>query len=108
MLQERQGSASFATVEPESERAPRLTHAERAKTLLHRQKTGFLATVAHEDNTPFGSIVNFAFDSTTDDVFFIASKLEEHTANLEKDPRASLLVSEEQVRKQKTFPQICC
>jgi len=40
--------------------------------------------------------VNYAFDSTGD-VFFIASKLAEHTANLEKNPKGSLLVSEEQV-----------
>lgn len=93
VLQDRQGSASYAT----DSKVARLSHAERAKTLLVRQKTGFLATLAHQDNTPFGSIVNFATDPQTGEVFFIASKLAEHTANLEKNPQASLLVTEEQV-----------
>jgi putative heme iron utilization protein len=91
-LQQRQGSAAFLDLSPE---VPRLTHAERAKTLVFRQKSGLLSTLAHEDGSPFGSIVNLGVDSKGD-VFFVASKLAEHTANLEKDPRASLLVSEEQ------------
>lgn len=92
-LQQRQGSAAFLDIHND---VPRLTHAERAKTLVYRQKSGFLSTLAHEDGSPFGSIVNLGIDPNGD-VFFVASKLAEHTANLEKDPRASLLVSEEQV-----------
>ena len=89
-LQERRGSASFA-IDADS---PRLSHAERAKTLIYRKEMGVLSTLTHEDGSPFGSIINYAFDSRGE-LFFIASKLAEHTANLEKDPRASLLVTEE-------------
>lgn len=93
VLQERRSSAAF--IDEPTTVPKRLTHAERAKTLLFRQKAGYLSTLALEDGSPFGSIVNFAFD-VDGNVFFVASKLAEHTANLEKDPRASLLVTEEQ------------
>jgi putative heme iron utilization protein len=65
--------------------------------LLVRQKTGYLSTLSVEDGAPFGSIVNFAIDPASNEVFFVASKLAEHFANLEHDKRASLLISEEQV-----------
>lgn len=76
----------------------RLTHAEKVKTLLTKNKSGVLSTVAEEDGTPFGSIINFALDEQ-DTIFFFASKLAEHTSNLLKDNHASLFVYEEKEGK---------
>ena len=52
-----------------------------------------LSTLTHQDGFPYGSVINYSFDSQGE-LFFIASALAEHTANLSKDNRASLLVSE--------------
>lgn len=88
-LKETRGSASFAT----DVEVPKLTPGEKAKTLIWRQSDGVLSTIAHQDGFPYGSVINYAFDSQGE-LFFVASALAEHTANLSKDNRASLLVSE--------------
>ena len=55
--------------------------------------TGTLCTLALEpEGYPYGSFVTVAFDNG-DPVFLIIG-LAEHTKNLERDPRASLLVAE--------------
>ena len=73
---------------------PTPTHAERARTLVARISTGTLCTLALEpQGYPYGSFVTAAFDHG--DPIFLISRLAEHTKNLERDPRASLLVAED-------------
>jgi putative heme iron utilization protein len=72
---------------------PTPTHAERARTLVARIPTGTLCTLALEpEGYPYGSFVTVAFDEGNP--VFLISGLAEHTKNLERDPRASLLVAE--------------
>jgi len=72
---------------------PTPTHAERARTLVAQISTGTLCTLAHEpEGYPYGSFVTVAFDDGHP--IFLISGLAEHTKNLERDPRASLLVAE--------------
>ena len=72
---------------------PTPTHAERARTLAAQISTGTLCTLALEpEGYPYGSFVTVAFDDG--DPVFLISGLAEHTKNLKRDPRASLLVSE--------------
>lgn len=72
---------------------PTPTHGERARTLVAAIKTGTLCTIAKEpEGFPYGSFVTFAMDGGHP-VFFI-SDLAEHTKNLKRDGRASLLVAE--------------
>jgi putative heme iron utilization protein len=69
------------------------SHAERARTLVSQISTGTLCTLALEPaGYPYGSFVTVAFDGG--DPIFLISALAEHTRNLERDPRASLLVAE--------------
>src|SRR3954469_5342337 len=72
---------------------PTPTHAERARTLVARIATGTLCTIAVEPaGYPYGSFVTVAFDGGNP--VFLISTLAEHTRNLERDARASLLVAE--------------
>jgi len=72
---------------------PTPTHAERARTLVAQISTGTLCTLALEPpGYPYGSFVTVAFENGTP--VFLISRLAEHTKNLERDPRASLLVAE--------------
>src|SRR3954470_13446608 len=72
---------------------PTPTHAERARTLDARIATGTLCTIAVEPaGYPYGSFVTVAFDGGNP--VFLISTLAEHTHNLERDARASLLVAE--------------
>jgi putative heme iron utilization protein len=72
---------------------PTPTHAERARTLVAQFSTGTLCTLALEpEGYPYGSFVTVAYDNG--DPVFLLSGLAEHTKNLERDPRASLLVAE--------------
>ena len=72
---------------------PTPTHAERARTLVARISTGTLCTLASEpEGYPYGSLVTVAFESGNP--IFLISGLAEHTKNLERDSRASLMVAE--------------
>jgi putative heme iron utilization protein len=72
---------------------PTPTHAERARTLTAQMTTGTLCTLAGEpEGYPYGSFVTVAFDDGNP--VFLVSTLAEHTRNLQRDPRASLLVAE--------------
>ncbi len=72
---------------------PTPTHAERARTLVARISTGTLCTLALEPaGYPYGSFVTVAFEDGNP--VFLISRLAEHTKNLERDSRASLLVAE--------------
>ncbi len=72
---------------------PTPAHAERARTLLATLKTGALATVASEpEGHPYPSFITFAVDRG--EPIFLISEMAEHTQNLRRDPRASLLAAE--------------
>ena len=72
---------------------PTPTHAERARTLVAQISVGTLCTIALEPaGYPYGSFVTVGFDEGNP--VFLISALAEHTKNLERDPRASLLVAE--------------
>ena len=80
---------------------PTPTHAERARTLVTQVPTGTLCTVATEpEGYPYGSFVTVAFDSG--DPVFLVSTMAEHTRNLQRDRRASLLVAEGQTTRWRT------
>lgn len=72
---------------------PTPTHAERARTMVAQLSTGTLCTVATEPaGYPYGSFVTVAFEQGHP--VFLISELAEHTKNLRKDARASLLLAE--------------
>ena len=72
---------------------PTPTHAERARTLVAQMSTGTLCTLAIEPaGYPYGSFVTVGFERGNP--IFLISALAEHTRNLHRDPRASLLVAE--------------
>jgi heme oxygenase (biliverdin-IX-beta and delta-forming) len=82
--------------EPEPARppVPEPSYAERARTLVHRGRTGALATVSRKHpGHPFASVMPYAIDDGGQPLFLI-STLAMHTQNLHADPRASLLVTE--------------
>jgi hypothetical protein len=64
-----------------------------AKTLLRATRAGTLATLDRNSGYPFASLVNVATDSDGAPLILV-SKLATHTANLEADGRASLLLAE--------------
>jgi heme iron utilization protein len=63
-----------------------------AKTLLRATRAGALGTIDRNTGHPFGSLVNVATDADGSPVILV-SRLATHTANLEKDARASLLLA---------------
>ncbi|MDH5673939.1 MAG: DUF2470 domain-containing protein [Myxococcales bacterium] len=70
------------------------SHAERARTMVRGITTGTLCTVALDPpGHPYGSFVTLAFDAG--EPVFLISELAEHTRNLRKDRRASLVVAED-------------
>lgn len=64
----------------------------RARTLVREGRHAVLSTLA-EDGTPFGSLVAYAYDEGLAPHLFV-SRLAEHTKNLARDARASLLVQD--------------
>ena len=72
---------------------PTPTHAERARTLVAQIPTGTLCTLAIDPpGYPYGSFVTVAFEDGNP--ILLISELAEHTKNLARDPRSSLLVAE--------------
>ncbi len=63
-----------------------------AKTLLRATRAGALATIDRNTGHPFGSLVNVATDVDGSPLILV-SRLSTHTANLENDTRASLLLA---------------
>jgi heme iron utilization protein len=63
-----------------------------AKALLRSTRAGALATIDRNTGHPFGSLVNVATDIDGSPLILI-SRLSTHTANLEQDKRASLLLA---------------
>lgn len=79
---------------PENAQAPAdFSPREVAKTLLRAIRAGTLATIDRHTGHPFASLVNVATDSDGAPLILV-SKLATHTANLEVDGRASLLLAE--------------
>jgi len=64
-----------------------------AKSLLHATRAGTLATLDRNTGHPFSSLVNVATDADGSPLILV-SRLATHTANLERDGRASLLLAE--------------
>ncbi|MGN6748224.1 MAG: HugZ family protein [Xanthobacteraceae bacterium] len=63
-----------------------------AKTVLRSVRAGALATIDRNTGHPFGSLVNVATDSDGSPLILV-SRLSTHTANLEGDSRASVLLA---------------
>jgi putative heme iron utilization protein len=77
---------------PENAPAPDFDPITVAKDLLRTTRAGSLATLDRNTGHPFASLVNVATDSDGSPLILI-SKLSTHTANLEVDGRASLLLA---------------
>src|ERR1700674_137374 len=63
-----------------------------AKDLLRSTRAGALATIDRNTGHPFSSLVNVATDADGSPLILV-SRLSTHTANLERDGRASLLLA---------------
>ena len=64
-----------------------------AKSLLRATRAGSLATLDRNTGHPFASLVNVATDADGSPVILV-SRLSTHTANIEIDGRASILLAE--------------
>lgn len=77
---------------PENAPAPDFDPKSLAKQLLRVTRAGSLATLDRNTGHPFASLVNIATDSDGAPLILI-SRLSTHTANLEADARASVLLA---------------
>jgi heme iron utilization protein len=77
---------------PETAPTPDFDAKTTAKKLLRSIRAGALATIDRNTGHPFGSLVNVATDSDGSPLILI-SRLSSHTANLETDDRASVLLA---------------
>ena len=76
--------------DPETRRS---SHAEEARTLAKQHVTATLCSISKQhDGHPYGSFVTYAMHGGQP--IFLISALAEHTKNLMKNPKASLLISE--------------
>ena len=74
---------------------PEPSYAERARTLLHLGSVGSLSTQSRKQpGFPFGSVMPYGLDAQGRPIFLI-STMAMHTQNLSADPRASLLVTQD-------------
>jgi putative heme iron utilization protein len=74
---------------------PEPTFAERARTLVYLGRMGSLSTLSRKQSGfPFGSVMPYGLDDHGRPIFLI-STMAMHTQNLQADPRASLLVMQE-------------
>ena len=74
---------------------PEPTFAERARTLVHLGRTGSLSTLSRKQSGfPFGSVMPYGLDVHGRPIFLI-STMAMHTQNLQADPHASLLVTQQ-------------
>ena len=73
---------------------PEPSFAERARTLVYLARIGGLSTLSRKQpGFPFGSVMPYAVDDHGRPIFLI-STMAMHTQNLQADPRASLLVTQ--------------
>jgi heme iron utilization protein len=74
---------------------PEPTFAERARTLVYLGRMGSLSTLSRKQpGFPFGSVMPYGLDDRGRPIFLI-STMAMHTQNLHADPRASLLVTQQ-------------
>src|SRR5271157_847490 len=74
---------------------PEPSFAERARTLMHVGRIGSLSTLSRKQpGFPFGSLMPYGLDDQGRPIFLI-STMAMHTQNLQADPRASLLVAQD-------------
>src|SRR5208282_6832178 len=74
---------------------PEPSFAERARTLVYTTRIGSLSTLSRKrSGFPFGSVMPYGLDDQGRPIFLI-STMAMHTQNLQADPRASLLVTQE-------------
>lgn len=74
---------------------PEPTYAERARTLAYLVRSGSLATLSRKHaGHPFASVMPYALDEQGQPLVLISS-MAIHTQNLQADPRASLLVTQQ-------------
>lgn len=75
--------------------APEPSHAERCRTLVSSTTRGSLSTLALDPpGYPYGSVASYGLDDRGNPLLFV-SLMAEHTQNALRDPRASLLVTEQ-------------
>ena len=73
---------------------PEPSFAERTRTLMYLGRIGSLSTLSRKQpGFPFGSVMPYGLDDHGRPVFLI-STMAMHTQNLQADPRASLLVTQ--------------
>ncbi len=77
---------------PENAPAPDFDPKAVARALLRATRAGTLATIDRNTGHPFASLVNVATDSDGAPLILV-SRLSTHTANLEADGRAALLLA---------------
>jgi hypothetical protein len=77
---------------PENATAPDFDPKAVAKALLRATRAGSLATIDRNTGHPFASLVNVATDIDGAPLILV-SRLSTHTANLEQDGRASVLLA---------------
>ena len=83
-------SATLSNLPP----VPEPSFSERARTLVHLGRIGSLSTVSRKQpGFPFGSVMPYGLDAKGRPIFLI-STMAMHTQNLQGDPRASLLVTQ--------------
>jgi Pyridoxamine 5'-phosphate oxidase len=74
---------------------PEPSFAERARTLVHISRIGSLSTLSRKQpGFPFGSVMPYGLDERGRPIFLV-STMAMHTQNLKADPRASLLVTQD-------------
>ena len=74
---------------------PEPTFAERARTLVYLGRMGSLSTLSRKQpGFPFGSVMPYGLDDHGRPIFLI-STMAMHTQNLQADPHASLLVTQQ-------------
>lgn len=74
---------------------PEPSFAERARTLVYMVRVGSLSTLSRKQpGFPFGSVMPYGLDEQGRPIFLI-STMAMHTQNLKADPRASLLITQD-------------
>src|SRR2546426_1908165 len=74
---------------------PEPAFAERARTLMYLGRIGSLSTLSRKQpGFPFGSVMPYGLNGHGRPIFLI-STMAMHTQNLQADPRASLLVTQD-------------
>ena len=80
---------------PDLPPVPEPTYAERAHTLVYLGRVGSLSTLSRKQpGFPFGSVMPYGLDDHGRPIFLV-STMAMHTQNLQADPHASVLVTQQ-------------